>query len=256
MLAKEFIRSPEARLSDFTTSCRDAPVVAQFGGKSPLDFARASEMIAPYVDGVSLNCGCPQSWALAEGVGCALMAKPELVKEMVLAVKKRCPGLSVGVKIRVHKDIEETVRWVKIVEGSGVDYVTVHGRMRSQMGKGPVDYAKIKRIKETLKCPVVVNGGITSLEDERRVLELTGCDGECKFKRKLNHADGCRHHDCAVPPLQSLPLRRSSIRTHRYHSQVSRLLLTVTYTRSISSSSLGGDVWRGRQDAEVGQNRA
>jgi len=35
------------------------------------------------VAGVDLNCGCPQRWAIQEGIGCALLKKPDLVKDMV-----------------------------------------------------------------------------------------------------------------------------------------------------------------------------
>lgn len=92
---------------DFTTSDSDRPLVVQFAASTPVDFARAAEMVMPYSDGVNLNCGCPQSWAIQEGVGCAMMRKPDDVAAMVRAVKERCgAGFCVSVKIRVHKDIE------------------------------------------------------------------------------------------------------------------------------------------------------
>lgn len=64
-------------------------------------------MVQPYCDGVDLNCGCPQSWAIQEGIGCGLMRKPELVRDMVLAVKERCgKDFCVSVKIRIHNDLQ------------------------------------------------------------------------------------------------------------------------------------------------------
>lgn len=89
-------------------------------------------MVAPYCDGVNLNCGCPQSWAISEGVGCALMRKPELVAEMVREAKKRTGnGFSVSVKMRIHADLEETKRygncpWVKL---DGVWWEVLRGRI-------------------------------------------------------------------------------------------------------------------------------
>ncbi len=38
----------------------DRPLVAQFAASNATEFAAAAEMIAPYVDAVDLNCGCPQ----------------------------------------------------------------------------------------------------------------------------------------------------------------------------------------------------
>lgn len=66
MLAHEFIRSHIARDSDFTThplereatsDGRHHALIAQFASSDPEEFARASEMISPWVDGVDLNCG-------------------------------------------------------------------------------------------------------------------------------------------------------------------------------------------------------
>ncbi len=77
ILAHEFIRSQIARDSDFTTCSverettpdgREHALIAQFASSDAVEFARAAELIAPWVDGVDLNCGCPQSWALK--VGC------------------------------------------------------------------------------------------------------------------------------------------------------------------------------------------
>jgi tRNA-dihydrouridine synthase 4 len=116
MLAHEFIRSHFSRDSDFTTHpLEQAPtadgkghvVIAQFASSDPTEFARAAEMITPFCSGVDLNCGCPQSWAIKEGIGCSLMSQPELVASMVTAAKARiAPDKSVSVKIRIHKDIK------------------------------------------------------------------------------------------------------------------------------------------------------
>ena len=64
-------------------------------------------MVRPYCDGVDLNCGCPQTWAIGEGVGCKLMSCPELVRDMVRAAKERCgEEFSVSVKIRIHLNLQ------------------------------------------------------------------------------------------------------------------------------------------------------
>ena len=38
----------------------DRPVVVQFAAKNAAELASAAELIAPFSDGVDLNCGCPQ----------------------------------------------------------------------------------------------------------------------------------------------------------------------------------------------------
>lgn len=122
ILAKEFNRNQVARDSDLTISTAgpELPTIAQFGSNSPLEFSRASTLVAPFVNGVDLNCGCPQSWACAETLGAALMEKRELVHDMVVATRQRLrddgwgvekeadvsnpegKGRSVSVKIRIQ----------------------------------------------------------------------------------------------------------------------------------------------------------
>ncbi|KAG9802212.1 tRNA-dihydrouridine synthase, partial [Aureobasidium melanogenum] len=97
ILAHEFIRHPVARSSDFSTHDSEGPVIAQFASNDPVEFGRAAEMIGPWVNGVDLNCGCPQSWAMKEGIGCSMMAHPEKVAAMIKEAKQRIgPGKTVS----------------------------------------------------------------------------------------------------------------------------------------------------------------
>lgn len=109
--------------ADFTLSTAgpQPPTIVQFGANVPRELARASSLVAPYVSGVDINCGCPQSWACAETLGAALMEKRELVRDMVIETRRKLrdegwavgkeedvespKGRSVSVKIRVHKDL-------------------------------------------------------------------------------------------------------------------------------------------------------
>lgn len=187
ILAHEFIRNEVARGSDFTTSPlerqpsadgRPHALIAQFASSEPTEFARAAEMIAPWVDGVDLNCGCPQSWAIKEGIGCSLMENADLAANMVRAAKARLqPSKSVSVKIRIHKDLDRTLRWIETLERAGVDYITVHGRMRSQRSSMPPDYEAIRRLKQHVGVPVVANGDAYTSSDVRKIAKLTGGDG-------------------------------------------------------------------------------
>ncbi|KAI5838661.1 dihydrouridine synthase [Morchella snyderi] len=178
ILAKEFVRNQSARLSDFSTSSEDGPLVVQFGAHTVLDFAKAAELVQPYCDGVDLNCGCPQTWAIQEGIGCGLMRKPELVRDMIMAAKERCGSqFCVSVKIRIHSNLQETVRFVTIVETGGPDYITVHGRRRSQKSTEPVNLEAIRLIKSVSKVPVVANGDVFCLDDVDRIIKATRVDG-------------------------------------------------------------------------------
>lgn len=178
ILAREFVRNQTARNSDFTTNERDTPVIAQFGANSPLDLIRAAELIHPYVDGIGLNCGCPIKEQVREGIGAALMTDPHKVADMVRAVKNHMgKDFCVEVKIRIHKNLEDTVKYVKLVEEAGADFITVHGRLKAQRSSTRPNYDAIKLVKESVSIPVVANGDCFSLKDANEIAEYTGCNG-------------------------------------------------------------------------------
>lgn len=189
MLAHEFTRSQIARDSDFTThplerqttshDNRKHVLIAQFASSSSQDFVRAATLIEPWVDGVNLNCGCPQSWAIKEGIGCALMDEPELVAGMVRDVKAVLAplGKSVSVKIRIAKDLEITKRWIDLVQDADVDYITIHGRLKAQRSSTPPDYEAVRILKEYARVPIVANGDAYTLRGVNDIAEQTGVDG-------------------------------------------------------------------------------
>jgi hypothetical protein len=80
-------------------------LLAQFASPNPASLADAAELIAPYIDGLDINCGCPQKWAFHEGIGCALLRKPELVADMIKVTKDRMGwGWPVSIKIRIDPE--------------------------------------------------------------------------------------------------------------------------------------------------------
>lgn len=178
ILAREFVRNEVARVSDFTTNDGDTPVVVQVGVNNVDDLVKFVDMIHPYVDGIGLNCGCPIREQVREGIGAALMSEPELVASMVKAVKdKYGDKVCLETKIRIHSDLYETVRFVKMVEKAGVDYITVHGRTKTTRSSQPADFSAIKLVKESVSVPVVANGDCFSVEDATQIAEFTGVDG-------------------------------------------------------------------------------
>jgi len=88
-------------------------LLAQFASPNAASLADAAELIAPYIDGLDINCGCPQKWAFHEGIGCALLRKPELVADMIRCTKDRLGwGWPVSIKIRIDPE-EQYVNCLK-----------------------------------------------------------------------------------------------------------------------------------------------
>ncbi|KFX88771.1 hypothetical protein V490_07414 [Pseudogymnoascus sp. VKM F-3557] len=167
ILAKEFNRSVFARDSDFTLppSATSVPTILQFGANSPLEFARATSTMAPFVSGVDLNCGCPQSWACAECLGAALMNKRELVADIVKEAKATL------------KRDGQTMDFIKTVQDAGVDFLTIHGRTKAQRSSEPVNVAALSLLRSHVTVPLLANGDVSTLAIASSIAAETGVDG-------------------------------------------------------------------------------
>jgi len=157
----------------------ERPVAIQLFGSDPVLMGEIAHQIeeGPY-DFIDVNMGCPVPKIVNNGEGSALMKNPQLAGEilssMVQSVKK-----PVTVKIRkgFHEGMANAVELARIAEDSGVAAIAVHGRSREQYYAGKADWEIIRKVKETVRIPVIGNGDIFSARDAKRMLEETGCDG-------------------------------------------------------------------------------
>ncbi|KAJ9478832.1 tRNA-dihydrouridine(20a/20b) synthase [NAD(P)+] [Pseudozyma hubeiensis] len=179
-------------------------LVAQFASSEPEPFADASELVGRFVDGVDLNCGCPQPWAYEELLGSYLLRQPETVRDMVRAVKARMGSdFCVSVKIRIDPDLRLTDALVRNALHAGASVLQVHGRTRWQSSSEPVDLDGIKfAVDAANSCgfrtswgskggaaarfadggsgglvPCVANGDVWTLDDAMHYRKTTGCKG-------------------------------------------------------------------------------
>ncbi|XP_063621444.1 tRNA-dihydrouridine(20a/20b) synthase [NAD(P)+]-like [Cydia splendana] len=178
ILADSFCQNEKARSSEFATTFSDTPVVAQFAANNANDFVDAATLLYPYTDGVDLNCGCPQRWAMKDGYGCALLSKPDIVHSIVREVKNKIPeNFSMSVKIRILKDLKKTIDMCQQLEKCGVDFLTVHGRTPTQKSGDSIDKPALREVCASVNVPVIANGGIKTLADSDELFEVVHCNG-------------------------------------------------------------------------------
>ena len=158
----------------------ETPFLLQIFGSEPDIMAEGAKTLALATspDGIDINMGCPVNKIVKNHEGSALMKKPELVYEIVSRVKEAVYPLPVSVKIRAGFDADNinAVEVALMAEKAGASHITVHGRTREQFYSPGVNLDIIKAVKEAVKCEVIGNGDINSLESAKEMLEYTGCD--------------------------------------------------------------------------------
>lgn len=159
----------------------ERPIGIQIYGSS-IDAMREAAIIAEKAqpDLIDINYGCPVKNVACKGAGAALLQDiPLMVKmtsEIVKAVK-----LPVTVKTRLGWD-DKTKNVGEVAErlqDIGIKALTVHGRTRSQMYKGPADWNLIGEIKNNTRIhiPVFGNGDIDSPQKAKENMEKYNVDG-------------------------------------------------------------------------------
>lgn len=149
-----------------------------YGGneESMQSAAKIVETLEP--DLIDINCGCWVKDVAMRGAGAGLLRDLPRMERIVSDVVK-VTRLPVTVKTRLGWD-EASIQIVdvaKMLEGVGVQGLTVHCRTRAQGHKGAPDLSWIPRVKEAVSIPIFVNGGMTTPAEIASAFETTGCDG-------------------------------------------------------------------------------
>ena len=156
----------------------EKPISYQLSGHKPDLMAKGALKLEGQADIIDINMGCPVAKIVKNQDGSALMKNPNLafdiVKEVKSVIKK---PLSIKMRLGFDNNSKNYLEFVQKMEEAGADMIVVHGRTRSQMYSGEVDYEAIKKIKKTVTIPIIANGDITTLEKAIEVLKTTKADG-------------------------------------------------------------------------------
>ena len=155
-----------------------SPVSYQISGHKPYLMRAAAEYLTPLADMIDINMGCPVNKVVKGQDGCALMRNPELAADIVKAVKDGTDK-PVSVKFRLGYTFDELnfVEFGQQMQEAGADFITIHGRTRSQLYSGNADWKMIRKLKENVDVPVFANGDVTSIDTAIQCIEQSGADG-------------------------------------------------------------------------------
>lgn len=176
--AKALLYGDEKTRLLLKTCKEERPLAVQIFGSDIESIAYASKYVSEFADIVDINMGCPAPKVVKNGDGSRLLLDLELVKQIVETAVKNSK-VPVTVKIRKGWDEEHIVALeaAKIIEQAGASAITVHGRTRSQYYSGEADWEIIKKVKETVKIPVIGNGDLKCAEDVEKAFKFSNVDG-------------------------------------------------------------------------------
>lgn len=178
----------------------EKPITLQIAGCDKEEIAEAVKIAEDWdYDEINLNVGCPSDRVSGNQMGAALMAYPELVAEIVEAVKRETKK-PVTVKHRIGIDgtnvlpgslsrvvydkYEDLEYFVKVLAEAGVKHFIIHARIAILEGLSPKEnreipplkYEDVYKIKKNFPGLFIeINGGIRTIES---------------IKEHLSHVDG------------------------------------------------------------------
>ena len=154
------------------------PISMQIFGSDEETMGYAAKYVSKIADIVDINMGCPAPKVVKNGDGSKLLLDIEKAEKVIKAVVKNSTK-PVTLKIRKGWDCNNIVatEFAQMAEKAGVSAITIHGRTRTEMYSGKVDLEIIKKVKESVKIPVIGNGDIVDEESALKMFEYTGVDG-------------------------------------------------------------------------------
>lgn len=156
----------------------ERPLGIQLFGESRDSLVSAARHVESLgADFVDLNLGCPVPKVVKKGGGSAMCRNLPLLAD-VLSSMKRAISIPLTIKIRTGWDLQSinAHEVVQVAYDSGVSWVAIHGRTRSQQYTGHADWNLIAEVKAKSKLPIIGNGDILSAKQALETYRQYGVD--------------------------------------------------------------------------------
>lgn len=174
----------------------EKPIALQIAGCDKKEIAKAVKIAEDWdYDEINLNIGCPSDRVSGNQMGAALMAYPELVAEIIQAMKSETRK-PITVKHRIGIDgtnilsnslpkvifdkYEDLENFVQVISDAGIKHFIIHARIAILEGLSPKEnrdipplrYDEVYRIKNDFPDLFIeINGGIKTIASIREHLQ-------------------------------------------------------------------------------------
>ena len=176
--ARAMLHNDEKTKKLFNTKGEKRPISFQVFGSDEESLAYSARYMSEFADIIDINMGCPAPKVVKNGDGSKLLLDLNKAQTLIKTVVKNS-SVPVTVKFRKGWDKNSIVATeiAKIAEEAGASAITIHGRTRSEFYTGKADWEIIKKVKESVKIPVIGNGDVVDEETALQMFETTGVDG-------------------------------------------------------------------------------
>lgn len=168
---------------EYEFDAADRPLLLQLAGNTaePIISLANRDLFKGHIDGVDLNCGCPQGFAMEKKIGAGLLRNPDSLVELAQQISENI-AYPFSMKLRLHEDgVETTLALMeKLVERTKVKAFTLHGRFWWQKGdkRGIADWEAVRMVRDRIpqRIPIIGNGDVTKFSDFERFKQMSGVD--------------------------------------------------------------------------------
>jgi tRNA-dihydrouridine synthase C len=110
--------------------------------------------------------------------GAVLLDEPELIHEIVSAVRRAVPAeVMVSAKMRLgYMDDSRTLDVARAIHAAGGSEIVVHARTKADGYKPPASWERIAAVREAVPLTVIANGEIWTVEHAKLARERSGCE--------------------------------------------------------------------------------
>lgn len=159
----------------------ERPIGIQLYGSS-IESMKEAAAIADKVNPelIDINYGCPVKAVACKGAGAALLQDiPKMVKMTSEVVKIATRPVTVKTRLGWDDTTKNVVEVAERLQDIGISALTIHGRTRAQLYKGPAQWELIARVKNNprIHIPIFGNGDVDSPEVALERKNTYGVDG-------------------------------------------------------------------------------